>query len=192
MVPVLRLFPHIQLSFQRHYRNRFDCSGLNQRGGGEEKKKMVQHNRWDNLVLVQMVKRYQNSLHMLPLLSCLGGGAMKHLCSSHLCAELQHGYALWRTVEMCGCAASPGGLEALSRPAQSRAPGPGAHHNPGAQVVTLLQACHHGLAGDGAKLVGEGAVEDEDVHREDPLADGRGVLKDEALVDEEDAAWGGS
>lgn len=58
-------------------------------------------------------------------------------------------------------------------------------------VVTLLQARHHGLAGDGAELVGEGAVEDQDVHREDPLADGRGVLQDEALVDEEDAAWGG-
>lgn len=56
-------------------------------------------------------------------------------------------------------------------------------------VVTLLQACHHGLTGDGAKLVGEGAVEDQDVHREDPLADGCSVLKDEALVDEEDAAW---
>lgn len=56
-------------------------------------------------------------------------------------------------------------------------------------METLLQACHHGLAGDGAKLVSEGAVEDQDVHREDPLADGCGVLQDEALVDEEDAAW---
>lgn len=54
--------------------------------------------------------------------------------------------------------------------------------------MTLLQARHHGLTGDRAKLVGEGAIEDQDVHREDPLADGRGVLQDEALVDEEDAA----
>lgn len=58
-------------------------------------------------------------------------------------------------------------------------------------MLTLLQACHHGLAGDGAELVGEGAVEDQDVHREDPLADGCSVLKDEALMDEEDAAWEG-
>lgn len=56
-------------------------------------------------------------------------------------------------------------------------------------VLTLLQACHHGLAGDCAKLIGEGAVEDQDVHGEDPLADGSSVLKDEALMDEEDATW---
>lgn len=102
--------------------------------------------------------------------------------------ELQHGYALRGTVEMRGGAAPPGGLEALRRPAQRRAPSSGAHDNPRA-VVTLLQARHHGLAGDGAKFVGEGAVEDQDVHCEDPLADGGGVLQDEALVDEEDAAW---
>lgn len=54
---------------------------------------------------------------------------------------------------------------------------------------TLLQAGHHGLAGDRAELVGEGAVEDQDVHGEDPLADGCGVLEREALVHEEDAAW---
>ncbi len=90
---------------------------------------------------------------------------------------------------MCGRAAPPGGLEALSRPAQCRAPGPGAHDNPRAEVVTLLQACHHSLAGDGAEFVGEGAVEDQDVHCEDPLADGCSVLQDEALVDEENAAW---
>jgi len=51
-----------------------------------------------------------------------------------------------------------------------------------------MQAYHHGLAGDGAKLVGEGAVEHQDVHREDPLADGCSVLQHEALVDEENAA----
>lgn len=55
-------------------------------------------------------------------------------------------------------------------------------------MVALLQACHHGLTGDGAKLIGEGAVENQDVHREDPLADGCGVLQGEALVNEEDAA----
>lgn len=54
--------------------------------------------------------------------------------------------------------------------------------------MTLLQAGHQGLAGDGAELVGEGAVEDQDVHGEDPLTDGGGVLQDEALVDEEDSA----
>ncbi len=105
-------------------------------------------------------------------------------------AELQHGYALGGAVEMCGCAAAPGGLEALGGPAQRRAPGPGAHDHPRAVVVALLQAGHHGLTGDGAELVGEGAVEDQDVDGEDPLADGCGVLQDEALVDEEDATWG--
>lgn len=59
------------------------------------------------------------------------------------------------------------------------------------QVVALLQHGHHRVAGDSAKLVGEGSVEDQDVHREDPLTDGSGVLQDEALVDEEDATWGG-
>lgn len=55
-------------------------------------------------------------------------------------------------------------------------------------MVALLQACHHGLTGDGAELIGEGAVENQDVHREDPLADGCGVLQGKALVNEEDAA----
>lgn len=89
---------------------------------------------------------------------------------------------------MCGCATSSGGLQALSGPTQRGRPGHGVHDHPRA-VVALLQAGHHGLGGDGAKLVGERAVEDQDVHGEDPLADGRGVLEDEALVDEEDAAW---
>lgn len=53
--------------------------------------------------------------------------------------------------------------------------------------MALLQACHHGLAGDSAELVGEGAIKDQDVHGEDPLADGCSVLQDEALVDEKDA-----
>lgn len=43
-------------------------------------------------------------------------------------------------------------------------------------MMALLQAGHHGLTGNGAKLVGEGAVEDQDVHCEDPLADGGSVL----------------
>lgn len=58
-------------------------------------------------------------------------------------------------------------------------------------MLALLQPRHHGLGGDSAKLIGEGAVEDQDVHGEDPLADGGSVLKDEALVYEEDAAWRG-
>lgn len=58
-------------------------------------------------------------------------------------------------------------------------------------ALALLQAGHHGLTGDCAELVGEGAIEDQDVNREDPLADGCGVLQDEALMDEEDAAWEG-
>lgn len=103
-------------------------------------------------------------------------------------AQLQHSYALWGTVEMCGRAASSGGLQALGRPTQGRRPGHGVHDHPRA-VVALLQASHHGLGGDGAELVGERAVEDQDVHGEDPLANGRGVLEDETLVDEEDAAW---
>lgn len=45
-------------------------------------------------------------------------------------AELQHGYALCGTVEMCGCAASPWGLEALGCATQRRAPGPGSQDNP--------------------------------------------------------------
>lgn len=163
---------------------------------GKEKRKIVQHYRWDSLVLVQWLKMSELALFllMLPPLSRLPIGAHDAPLQWHFkplgCdAELQHGYALRGTVEMCGRTASPGGLEALSRPAQRWAPGPGAHYNPWAKVVTLLQACHHSLAGDGAKLVGEGAVEDQDVHCEDPLADGRSVLQDEALVDEEDAAW---
>ena len=52
-------------------------------------------------------------------------------------------------------------------------------------TLALLQAGHHGLTGDGAKLVGEGAVEDQNVHGEDPLADGCGMLQDEALMDKE-------
>lgn len=32
--------------------------------------------------------------------------------------DLQHRYALCGTVEMCGCAAPPGGLEALGRATQ--------------------------------------------------------------------------
>ncbi len=124
-------------------------------------------------------------LSELPVL-CLPVEPMMHLCKD--ISQLQHGYTLRRTVEMCGCAAPSGGLKALGSPAQRGAPRPGAHDHPGAVVVTLLQACHHGLAGDGAKLVGEGAVENQDIHGEDPLTDGCSVLQNEALMDEEDAA----
>lgn len=55
--------------------------------------------------------------------------------------------------------------------------------------MALLQARHHGLAGDCAELVGEGTVIDQDDHGEDPLTDGSSVLKYETLMDEEDAAW---
>lgn len=103
---------------------------------------------------------------------------------------------------MCGCAAPSRRLEALSCPAPQRqpapqchpTPGPGTHDDPRAvvvvvvEVVALLQHGHHRVAGDGAELVGEGAVEDQDVHGEDPLTDGGGMLQDEALMDEEDAA----
>lgn len=135
-------------------------------------------------------------LHMLPLSSFhpveARAAPLQWLFRPLGCdGELQHGYALRGTVEMCGCAAPPRGLEALGRPTQCRASGPWAHDNPWAVVVTLLQARHHGLAGDGAELVGEGAVEDQDVHCEDPLTDGCGMLQDETLMDEEDAAWEG-
>lgn len=58
------------------------------------------------------------------------------------------------------------------------------------EVVTLLQHGQHRVVGDGAELVREGSVENQDVNREDPLTDGGGVLQDEALMDKEDAAWG--
>lgn len=102
--------------------------------------------------------------------------------------KLQHGYALRCAVEMGGCTASSRGLEALGPSPQRGGPGPGAQDDPRAVTVSPLQARHHGLIGDRAKLVGEGTVENQDVHGEDPLADGRRVLQDEALVDEEDAA----
>lgn len=52
-------------------------------------------------------------------------------------------------------------------------------------MLTLLQAGHHGLTGDGAKLICEGAVKDQNVHGEDPLADGCSMLQDEALMHKE-------
>ena len=58
-------------------------------------------------------------------------------------------------------------------------------------LVDVLQARQHRVMGDGAELVGEGAVEDQDVHGEHPLADGRCVLQHKALMDEEHAAWRG-
>lgn len=54
-------------------------------------------------------------------------------------------------------------------------------------MVTLLQASHQGLTSDSAKLIGEGAVENQDVHCEDPLTDGCGVLQDETLMNEKHA-----
>lgn len=89
---------------------------------------------------------------------------------------------------MRGCAAAPGGLQTLGGPSQRGPSGPGAHHDPGTVVVALLKAGHQSLTSDGAEFVGEGPVENQDVHSEDPLADGGSVLQDEALVDEKDAA----
>lgn len=85
---------------------------------------------------------------------------------------------------MRGGAAPPGGLEALGGPAPQRYPTPGAraHDDPRAvvvvvvEVVALLQHSQHRVTGDGAELVGEGSVEDQDVNCEDPLTDGGGVL----------------
>ena len=115
---------------------------------------------------------------------------------------LQHGDALGGAVEVGGGAAAAGGLEALGAGAQGGGPGPGAQHDARAVVevvvvqvvllVDVLQAGQHSVVADGAELVGEGAVEDQDVHGEHPLADGRRVLQHEALVDEERAAWEGS
>lgn len=89
---------------------------------------------------------------------------------------------------MRGRAAAAGGLETFGGPSQCGASGPGAHHDPGAVVVALLKTGHQSLTSDGAKFVGEGPVEDQDVHSENPLADGGGVLQDEALVNEKDPA----
>lgn len=102
--------------------------------------------------------------------------------------ELQHGYALRGTVEVCGGAAAARGFEAFGGPSQRGASGPGTHHDPRAVVVALLKAGHQSLTSDGAEFVGKGPVEDQDVHSEDPFADGGGVLQDEALVDEKDTA----
>lgn len=103
--------------------------------------------------------------------------------------KLQHGYTLRGAVEMGGCATSSRGLEALGSHAQRHGPGRAAHHDPRV-VVGLLQADHHGVVGDCAKLIGESAIKDQDVHGEDPLADGRRMLEDKALVDEENTTWG--
>lgn len=54
-------------------------------------------------------------------------------------------------------------------------------------MVALLKTSHQSLTSDGAEFIGEGTVEDQDVHSKDPLADGGGVLQDEALMDEKDA-----
>ncbi len=54
-------------------------------------------------------------LSELPVL-CLPVEPMMHLCKD--ISQLQHGYTLRRTVEMCGCAAPSGGLKALGSPAQ--------------------------------------------------------------------------
>lgn len=56
-------------------------------------------------------------------------------------------------------------------------------------MLALLQAGHHGLTGDGAKLIREGAVEDQNVHGENPLADGCSMLQDEALMHKENTTW---
>ena len=50
---------------------------------------------------------------------------------------------------------------------------------------------HQGLPGHTGELEGKGAIEEHDDDAEDPLEDGRGVLEDEALLQEEHAAWEG-
>lgn len=49
----------------------------------------------------------------------------------------------------------------------------------------------HRVPGHAGKLEGEGPVKQHDDAAEHPLEDGRGVLQDEALLAEEDAAWWG-
>lgn len=88
---------------------------------------------------------------------------------------------------MCGCAAAPRGFETLGGPSQGRPSGPGAHHDPRTVVVALLKAGHQSLTSDGAEFIGEGPVEDQDVHSKHPLTDGSGVLQDKALVNEKNA-----
>lgn len=88
---------------------------------------------------------------------------------------------------MCRGAAPPRRLQPL-RSSAPEASGPASEDDAGPVGEVSLEAGHHGLAGDGAELVGEGPVEDEDDHCKDPLADGGGVLQDETLVDEEDTA----
>lgn len=109
---------------------------------------------------------------------------------------LQHGDVLRCAVEVGGGAAAAGGLEALGPPAATtqtpQTLATAQDHAAGALVAAALQARHHGLAGDRAELVGEGAVEDQDDHSEDPLADGGRMLQHEALVDEERTALEGT
>lgn len=91
---------------------------------------------------------------------------------------------------MGGGAAPARRLEALGTPA-TEAPQPltPSQDHAGALVAATLQAGHQSLAGDGAKLIGEGPIEDKDDHGEDPLTDGRCMLQDKALMDKESATW---
>lgn len=48
---------------------------------------------------------------------------------------------------------------------------------------------HQGLSRHVPKLKGKSPVEEHDEHAVDPFKDGRGVLKDEALLAEENSTW---
>ncbi|KPP61231.1 vesicle-associated membrane protein 5-like [Scleropages formosus] len=104
---------------------------------------------------------------------------------------LQHGNALWVAVEVGGCTAAARGLEGLgsTQGAAAQRPTPAASPNDDtrASMARALQRSHHRIIVDSTKLVGECAIEDQNVHREDPLTDGGCVLQNKTLMYEEDA-----
>lgn len=98
---------------------------------------------------------------------------MVAMCHTEREAELHHGEALH--LAAAGAAhlrLELGGGEALKL---SRAPS---------------GQDQEGVPGHAPELEGERPVEEHDEHAVDPLEDGRGVLQGEALLAEEDSAWG--